>query len=118
MARCSTPASTADGASVRACCSSPGSTASATTPTAPAPTRPPNQTRFFSGALGDKQLTANLDLSKQYKVGMMSGPLNVAVGAEIRRDGFNQKAGEPNSYLQGGIKARDGSIAPDGAQVF
>jgi iron complex outermembrane receptor protein len=42
----------------------------------------------------------------------------VAVGVELRRDGFEQIAGEPNSYIQGGIKARDGSVAPAGAQVF
>jgi iron complex outermembrane recepter protein len=77
-----------------------------------------NQTNFYAGSLGDDQWTANLDLSKQYRVGMMSGPLNVAVGAELRRDGFEQMAGEPNSYRQGGVRARDGSIAPAGAQVF
>jgi iron complex outermembrane receptor protein len=82
------------------------------------PTIPPNQTRFYSGSLGDDQMTVNLDLSKQYKLAMMTGPLNVAVGAEFRRDGFDQSAGEPNSYIQGGVKARDGSIAPAGAQVF
>jgi len=82
------------------------------------PTLPPNQTRFYAGSLGDDQFTANLDLSKQYVVGMMSGPLNVAVGVEVRKDGFEQKAGEPNSYIQGGVKARDGSVAPAGAQVF
>lgn len=79
---------------------------------------PTSPTHFYSGALGDDQLTANLDLSKQYAVGMMAGPLNVAVGAELRRDGFEQMAGEPNSYIQGGVRARDGSIAPAGAQVF
>lgn len=77
-----------------------------------------NQTHFYAGSLGDDQWTANLDLSKQYRIGMMSGPLNVAVGAEFRRDGFEQEAGEPNSYRQGGVRARDGSIAPAGAQVF
>jgi iron complex outermembrane receptor protein len=77
-----------------------------------------NQTRFYAGSLGDDQTTLNLDLSKQYKVGAMAGPLNVAVGAEFRRDGFDQQAGEPNSYIQGGVRARDGSIAPAGAQVF
>jgi iron complex outermembrane receptor protein len=76
------------------------------------------QTRFYSGSLGDDQLTANLDLSKQYKVGGMAGPLNVAVGAEFRRDGFEQKAGEPNSYINGGFRDRNGAIAPAGAQVF
>ncbi|HEX8154659.1 MAG TPA: TonB-dependent receptor, partial [Thermoanaerobaculia bacterium] len=82
------------------------------------PTIPPNQTTFYAGALGDDQSTMNLDLSKQYRPAMMSGPLNVAVGVEYRRDGFEQKAGEPNSYIQGGIRARDGSVAPAGAQVF
>ena len=76
------------------------------------PTLPPNQTRFYAGSLGDDQLTLNLDLSKKYAI------WNVALGAEFRRDGFEQKAGEPNSYIQGGVKARDGSVAPAGAQVF
>ena len=76
------------------------------------------QTRFYSGSLGDDQLTANLDLSKSYKPAMMSGPLYVAVGAEFRRDGFEQHAGEPNSYINGGVRDRNGGIAPAGAQVF
>ncbi|HYK05192.1 MAG TPA: TonB-dependent receptor [Thermoanaerobaculia bacterium] len=77
-----------------------------------------NQTKFYSGSLGDDQLTANLDLSKQYTVGMLAGPLNVAVGAEFRRDGFEQIAGEPNSYINGGFKDRNGGVAAAGAQVF
>jgi iron complex outermembrane recepter protein len=79
---------------------------------------PTSQTKFYSGSLGDDQLTANLDLSKSYDVGMMTGPLNVAVGAEFRRDGFEQIAGEPNSYINGGVKDRAGNVAPAGAQVF
>jgi iron complex outermembrane recepter protein len=79
---------------------------------------PTSQTRFYSGSLGDSQTTVNLDLSKQYKVSSMAGPLNVAVGAEFRRDGFNQKAGEPNSYINGGVRDRNGAVAPAGAQVF
>jgi iron complex outermembrane receptor protein len=77
-----------------------------------------DQTRFYSGSLGDDQITTNFDLSKQYKVGRMAGPLNVAVGAEFRRDGFEQKAGEPNSYINGGFKDRAGNVAAAGAQVF
>lgn len=79
---------------------------------------PTSPTHFYAGALGDDQLTANLDLSKSYRIGRMAGPLNVAVGAELRRDGFEQEAGEPDSYRQGGVPARDGSIAAAGAQVF
>jgi iron complex outermembrane recepter protein len=79
---------------------------------------PTSQTRFYSGSLGDDQLTANLDLSRAYTTGFMSGPLNVAVGAEFRRDGFEQIAGEPNSYINGGVRDRLGNVAPAGAQVF
>ena len=79
---------------------------------------PTSQTHFYSGSLGDDLLTANLDLSRAYTTGFMSGPLNVAVGAELRRDGFEQIAGEPNSYINGGVKDRTGATAPAGAQVF
>ncbi len=81
------------------------------------PTFPPNQTRFYAGTLGDEQLTANLDLSRQYAVGL-AGPLNVAVGAEFRRDSFDQHAGEPNSYIHGGHVNQEGGRAAAGAQVF
>jgi len=81
------------------------------------PTLPPNQTRFYAGTLGDEQWTANLDLSKGFKVGL-AGPLNVAVGAEVRRDSFEQHAGEPNSYIDGGVANQFGGRAAPGAQVF
>jgi iron complex outermembrane recepter protein len=81
------------------------------------PTIPPNQTRFYAGTLGDSQWTTNLDLSRQFKVGL-AGPLNVAFGAEFRRDGFQEKAGEPNSYINGGHLDRAGNVAAAGAQVF
>ena len=48
----------------------------------------------------------------------MAGPLNVAVGAEYRKDGFEESAGEPNSYIDGGHKNQFGGIAAAGAQVF
>jgi iron complex outermembrane recepter protein len=76
-----------------------------------------NQTRFYAGTLGDEQVTANLDLSKQYQVGL-AGPLNVAVGAEYRKDSFDQHAGEPNSYIHGGHVNQNGGRAAAGAQVF
>ena len=81
------------------------------------PNIPPNQTSFYSGALRDSQWMTNLDLSRGFNVGL-AGPLNVAVGAEFRREGYGIDAGEPNSYIDGGFKAQDGSQAPPGAQVF
>jgi iron complex outermembrane recepter protein len=82
------------------------------------PTVPPNQTRFYSGALGDDLWTANLDVSRPFTVGGLAGPLNVAFGLEFRRDGFTQEAGEPNSYINGGVRDRFGAVAAAGAQVF
>jgi len=81
------------------------------------PDIPPNQTRFYAGTLGDKQLTANFDLSKPFHVGL-AGPLNVALGVEYRHDGFEQQAGEPNSYIDGGHVNQFGGRAAAGAQVF
>ncbi|HVR39621.1 MAG TPA: TonB-dependent receptor, partial [Thermoanaerobaculia bacterium] len=81
------------------------------------PNLPPNQTRFYAGTLGDEQVTANLDLSRRYDVGL-AGPLNVAIGAEFRRDSFEQHAGEPNSYINGGQPNQNGGRAAAGAQVF
>ena len=66
------------------------------------PAIPPNQTSFYAGSLGDKQYTANLDLSRGFNVGL-AGPINVAAGAEYRREGYSISAGEPNSYIDGGV---------------
>ena len=82
------------------------------------PTLATNQTKFYSGSLSDGQLTTNLDISRPFKVASMSGPLNVAFGVEWRRDSFEESPGEPNSYINGGFKDRNGNVAPSGAQVF
>jgi len=81
------------------------------------PTLDTNQTRFYAGTLGDKLFTVNLDLSKQYKIGL-AGPVNVAGGVEYRREGYDIRAGEPNSYIDGGFPDQFGNRAPAGAQVF
>ncbi|MGZ5445594.1 MAG: TonB-dependent receptor [Thermoanaerobaculia bacterium] len=82
------------------------------------PTIPPNQTRFYAGSLGDDLWSVNLDVSRPFQAGL-AGPLNVAWGLEWRRDGFEQTAGEPASYVDGGFKDRGGVLpAAPGAQVF
>jgi iron complex outermembrane receptor protein len=81
------------------------------------PTIPPNQKFFYSGTLADRLLTVNADLSKGYNIGM-AGPLNVAVGAEYRTEGYEIQAGEPNSYIDGGKPDQFGGRAAAGAQVF
>lgn len=76
------------------------------------PAVPPNQTSFYAGTLADSLFTANFDMSKEF------GPINVAAGVEWRREGYRIEAGEPNSYIDGGFPAQDGSRAAPGAQVF
>ena len=81
------------------------------------PNIPPNQTSFDSGALGLNQLVGNLDLSRGVEVGL-AGPLNVALGLEFRREGYQITAGEPASYIDGGFPNQFGGRAAPGAQVF
>ncbi len=79
-------------------------------------------TEFFAGKLKFGELTANLDLVHPFDVSAFSGPLNIALGAEARRDSYGIDAGEPDSYRDGGAKILDGPRAggqpTPGAQVF
>lgn len=81
------------------------------------PNMPPNQTKFYAGALADDLLSVNADVSRQFRVGL-AGPVNVAAGVEYRRDGFQIEAGEPASYIDGGEPDQFGGRAAPGAQVF
>ena len=81
------------------------------------PTIPPNQTSFYAGALEFNQFVGNLDLTREVNVGL-SGPLNVALGGEFRRENYQEHAGEPNSYIAGPSRDQFGGIAAAGSQVF
>ncbi len=81
------------------------------------PTVPPNQTEFDAGALELDQAVANVDLSRGFDVGW-AGPLNVAFGAELRRESYAITAGEATSYNDGGVPNQAGGRAAIGAQVF
>jgi len=82
------------------------------------PNIPPNQTSFYAGTLGDRQYTADLDLSKPFNVGL-AGPINFAAGAEYRREGYQVVAGEPASYIDGGSLNQFGTArGTPGSQVF
>jgi iron complex outermembrane recepter protein len=78
-------------------------------------------TEFYAGTLIFDQFTANLDLARSYAIGLAS-PVNVALGAEFRRDGYRINEGEPDSYRDGGVRILDGPNAggqgAPGAQVF
>ena len=78
-------------------------------------------TEFYAGTLIFDQFTANLDLAKAFE-SALPGPLNVAVGGEFRRDGYQIEEGEADSWRDGGVRILDGPNAgaqgAPGAQVF
>jgi iron complex outermembrane receptor protein len=62
------------------------------------------QTNFYDGSFEGKQWTTTLDLDRSFDVGLAS-PLNVAFGGEYRRESFELGAGEPSSYVLGGVQS-------------
>lgn len=78
---------------------------------------PTSKTEFYAGSFVANQFLANLDFSREVDAGL-AGPLNVAFGAEFRREGYEIVAGEPDSYRDGGVPASNGARAVPGAQVF
>ena len=76
-----------------------------------------NQSEFYSGSLLFDQFLTNFDVARQLDAGL-AGPLNLALGAEFRRETYQIIAGEPNSYLHLGSPNQFGGIAVPGAQVF
>jgi iron complex outermembrane receptor protein len=78
---------------------------------------PTSKTEFYAGAFVADQFIGNIDLSREVEAGL-AGPLNVAFGAEFRNEGYQLKAGEPDSYRDGGVRASNGAVAVPGAQVF
>ena len=79
-------------------------------------------TEFDSGGFHFGQGVANLDIVRAFPVSSFASPVNIAFGAEARGDKYGVRAGEPDSYKDGGVKVLDGfhtgnQPAP-GAQVF
>jgi len=78
-------------------------------------------TRFYDGELAFQQATTNLDITHPFDVGLFA-PLNVATGAEFRRELYNISAGDVASYANGGVPILDGPDAGKtpqfGAQGF
>jgi iron complex outermembrane receptor protein len=63
------------------------------------------QTNFYDGAFDDTQSTTTLDFDKSFDTGFLASPLNVAFGGEYRRETFTLSAGEPSSYVDGGVQS-------------
>ena len=67
-------------------------------------------TKFYDGKLIAGQWTSNLDLTKDFAVGLAT-PLSVAVGVEYREDTYSISPGELYSYATGGGQSYPGFSA-------
>ncbi|MDB5789994.1 MAG: TonB-dependent receptor [Massilia sp.] len=79
---------------------------------------PASKTEFDAGGFAYDQLVLNLTGVRSLDVGGLASPLNIAVGTEARREGYELFAGEPDSYRYGGVVLPNGTPAAPGAQVF
>jgi iron complex outermembrane receptor protein len=67
----------------------------------------PTPTNFYDGYLKATQWTSTADIKRDFDVGL-AGPLNVAFGAEYRRETYSIGAGVPLSYESGGAQSYPG----------
>jgi iron complex outermembrane receptor protein len=72
----------------------------------------PTISDFYDGFLQATQWTTTADVNKDFDVGL-AGPLNVAFGAEYRRETYTIGAGVPESYIDGGAQSYPGFTPTD-----
>ena len=77
----------------------------------------PTPSNYYDGYLQTTQWTSTLDFNRDFDVGM-AGPLNVAFGAEYRRDTYGVGAGVPISYIDGGAQSYPASRPPMPARTI
>jgi len=79
---------------------------------------PTSKTAFYAGGYSYDQAVLNLTGVRSVEMASFSSPLNVAVGIEARREGYELFAGEEQSYSFGGALLTNGTPTAPGAQVF
>ena len=72
---------------------------------------------FYAGALRLSQFVANLDFARLLRETAV-GNLNIAIGAEARRDGYKLERGDENSFKVGTVAILDGPNAGKPAAPF
>ncbi len=79
-------------------------------------------TEFYAGQLEATIAQVNADFNRSFDIRGFAGPLNMAFGAEGRREGYRIIEGEPGSYIDGGVRVLDGPEAGQptvsGSQLF
>lgn len=78
---------------------------------------PASKTVFDAGGFDYDQLVLNVSGVRGFEVGAFDSPLNVALGVEARRESYSIFAGEPDSYINGGVLL-NGQPTASGSQVF
>jgi iron complex outermembrane receptor protein len=79
---------------------------------------PSSPTAFYAGGFAYDQLVLNLAGVRSVAMDSLASPLNVAIGAEARREGYALYAGEPDSYRTGPALLANGGLTAPGAQGF
>jgi len=69
-------------------------------------------TQFHDGIFESSEWTSNLDISRDFSLGLAS-PLNVAFGGEARRNTFLIGSGDPASYFGAGAQSYPGFSPAD-----
>ena len=77
-----------------------------------------SKTEFDAGGFSYDQLVFNLTGVRKLDVAGLSSPLNIALGTEVRREGYELFAGERESWDYYGERLANGTPAAPGAQVF
>ncbi len=78
----------------------------------------PNQTSFFAGRLERSEVLGAVNVAREVTIGLPN-PVNVAIGATVRREQYEITAGERASWINGNHQAQDSSgPAPGGSSVF
>ena len=68
-------------------------------------------TQFDAGGLRNEEGGVNLDTVREFAIGGLASPLTFAAGAGYRWEKYTVRAGEPNSYRNGGVPVLDGPNA-------
>jgi iron complex outermembrane receptor protein len=72
-------------------------------------------TEFYAGKIAVQQWMSNADVTRDLNLGSFS--VGVAGGAELRVERYQIRAGEPDSWRDGGVRILDGPQAGQGPQV-
>lgn len=79
---------------------------------------PTSPTSFDAGGFDYDEVVFNFSGVRRLDLQWLNSPLNVATGLEARRENYSIFAGEPSSYLNGGVLLPNGTPTQSGAQVF